>query len=62
MTGWRVNEVRNLMAVVTVSLLEEVPTPSQTSQYDVCVMEEVSNEGGMWGVQEVGIGNIEGGV
>ena len=41
MTGWRVSEVRNLMAVVTVSLLEEVPTSSQTSQYDVCVMEEV---------------------
>ena len=37
---------------MTVSLLEEVHTPSQTSQYDVCVMEEVGIEGG---VEEVSI-------
>ena len=48
MTGGRVSEIRNLMAVVTDSLLDEC-------QY-VCVMEDVGREGG---VEEI---DIEGGV
>ena len=56
------SKVRDSRAVVTVFSLEEVHTPSQTSQYGVCMMEEVCNEGGMWGVEEVGIEDIEGGV
>ena len=59
MTGWRVSDVGNLMAVVAVSLLEEAPTPSQTSQYNVCVMEEVGIEDRKECVEEV---DIEGGV
>ena len=61
MTGGRVSEVRNLRAVVTVSLLEEDHTPSETSQYGVCVIEEVGIEG-CYGDVDVGSEGFEGGV